>query len=98
MKTNVVNPGIFTLISRATCVDFDGSKRCVSVEDLRAAATNSSPLALAVPPWATEPVGELGKDHRRIEGLIAPGTFNVDPSAPPETILSNLIGAGRWST
>ncbi|MCA2265800.1 endolytic transglycosylase MltG [Mycobacterium marseillense] len=94
MKTNVVNPGIFTLISRATCVDFDGNKRCVSVQDLRAAATNSSPLALAVPPWATEPVGELGKDHRRIEGLIAPGTFNVDPSAPPETILSNLISAG----
>ncbi|OBF03531.1 endolytic transglycosylase MltG [Mycobacterium sp. 852002-10029_SCH5224772] len=94
MKTNVVNPGIFTLISRATCVDFDGDQRCVSAQDLRAAATNSSTTALAVPPWAVEPVTELGKDHRRIEGLIAPGTFNVDPSAPPETILSNLISAG----
>ncbi len=94
MKTNVVNPGIFTLISRATCVDFDGDQRCVSAQDLRAAATNSSTTALAVPPWAVEPVTELGKDHRRIEGLIAPGTFNVDPSAAPETILSNLISAG----
>ena len=94
MKTNVVTPGILTLISRSTCVDLDGDKRCVSADDLRAAAGNSTPLSLSVPPWATQPVAELGNDHRRIEGLIAPGTFNVDPSAPPQDILSKLIGAG----
>jgi UPF0755 protein len=94
MKTNAVNPGIFALISRATCVDLDGNRHCVSADDLRAAATDSSPVALAVPPWAIEPVNELGKDHRRIEGLIAPGTFNVDPSASAESILTGLISAG----
>ncbi|OBF07587.1 aminodeoxychorismate lyase [Mycobacterium sp. ACS4054] len=94
MKTNVVTPGILTLISRATCVTLDGDQHCVAVEELRAAATNGTPAALAVPPWAVEPFTELGKDHRRIEGLIAPGTFNVDPSAPAETILSGLISAG----
>ena len=94
MKTNKVNPGIFTLISRATCVDLDGNQHCVPVEELRAAATNSTPAALSVPPWAVEPFTELGKDHRRIEGLIAPGTFNVDPSASAQTILSGLISAG----
>jgi len=94
MKTNKVNPGILSLISRATCVDLDGNRRCVSVDDLRAAATNSSPATLAVPPWAIEPVTELGKDHRRIEGLIAPGTFNVDPSASAESILTSLISSG----
>jgi UPF0755 protein len=94
MKTNVVTPGILTLISRATCVDLDGNRRCVSVDDLRAAATNSSPKVLSVPPWAVEPVTELGNDHRRLEGLIAPGTFNVDPSASAQSILTNLISAG----
>jgi UPF0755 protein len=94
MKTNVRTPGILTLISRATCVDLDGNRRCVSVDDLRAAASNATPQALAVPPWAVEPVTELGKDHRRIEGLIAPGTFNIDPSAPAESILTSLISAG----
>ncbi|OBF44120.1 aminodeoxychorismate lyase [Mycobacterium sp. 852002-50816_SCH5313054-b] len=94
MKTNVSNPGIFSLISRATCVDLDGNKRCVSVDDLRAAASNGAPTTLAVPPWAVEPVTELGKDHRRIEGLIAPGTFNVDPSSSAESILTSLISAG----
>ncbi len=94
MKTNVLNPGIFSLISRATCVDLDGDRRCVSVNDLRSAASNGAPTALAVPPWAVEPVTELGKDHRRIEGLIAPGTFNVDPAASAESILTSLISAG----
>ena len=94
MKTNVVTPGILTLISRATCVDLDGTKHCVSVDDLRAAAGNSTPLSLSVPPWATQPVAELGTDHRRIEGLIAPGTFNVNPSNAPQDILSGLISAG----
>jgi UPF0755 protein len=94
MKTNVVNPGILTLISHATCVDLDGNKRCVSVDELRAAASNNPPGALSVPAWAVEPVTELGKDHRRLEGLIAPGTFNVDPSASAETILGDLISAG----
>jgi UPF0755 protein len=94
MKTNKVNPGIFTLISRATCVDLDGNRRCVSVDDLRAAASKTSPAALAVPPWAIEPVTELGNDHRRIEGLIAPGTFDIDPSASADAILTTLINAG----
>ena len=94
MKTNKVNPGILSLISRATCVDLDGNHRCVSPDDLRAAASNSTPTVLAVPGWAIEPVTELGNDHRRIEGLIAPGTFNIDPAASAESILTSLISAG----
>ena len=34
MKTNVVTPGILTLISRASCVDLDGNHRCVAQADL----------------------------------------------------------------
>jgi UPF0755 protein len=49
---------------------------------------------LSVPAWAVQPVTELGNDHRRIEGLVAPGTFNVDPLASAQDILANLISAG----
>jgi UPF0755 protein len=92
MKTNAVTPGILTLISRATCVDLDGNKHCVPVTDLRNAAGQvRPPTALSVPQWATEPVTAMGDDHRRIEGLIAPGTFNVNPSDSAESILAALI-------
>ncbi|OBK26981.1 endolytic transglycosylase MltG [Mycobacterium asiaticum] len=97
MKTNKTTPGILTLISRATCVDLDGNERCVSVADLRTAAGKSTPAALQVPDWAVEPVRELGDDHRRLEGLVAPGTFNIDPAASAETILASLINAGSMS-
>ncbi len=91
VKTNASTPGIFTLISRATCVDLDGDRRCVSVADLRTAAEKTAPAMLAVPGWAVAPVTRMGADHRRLEGLIAPGTFNINPSASPQKILETLI-------
>jgi UPF0755 protein len=91
VKTNAATPGVFTLISRATCVDLDGDRHCVPTADLRAAARDAAPASLAVPTWATLPMTRMGADHRRLEGLIGPGTFNVDPSASPQTILETLI-------
>ena len=79
VKTNNVTEGIFTLISNATCVDLDGDRRCVSADDLRDAASTASLAELSVPDWATKPVQAMGDDHRRLEGLIAPGAWDVDP-------------------
>ena len=93
VKTNDVTPGIFTMISKASCVDLDGDRRCVSVDDLRTAAENTPLTLLSVPAWALEPATRMGADHRRIEGLIAPGTFNVNPSGSPQAILETLISA-----
>ncbi len=91
VKTNAVTEGIFTLISQASCVELDGKKRCVPVDALRTAAQTAPAAALAVPDWANGPVAAMPNDHRRLEGLIAPGTWNVDPAAPPQDILSTLI-------
>jgi UPF0755 protein len=93
VKTNHVTPGIFTMIAKATCVELDGDKRCVSAADLRTAAEKTPLASLSVPAWAIEPVTRMGADHRRLEGLIAPGTFNVNPSGSPQTILETLISA-----
>jgi UPF0755 protein len=87
-----VTDGIFTLISEATCVPLNGQRKCVAAEDLRKVAEQAPPSVLNVPQWATQPVTALGKNHRRLEGLIAPGTWNVDPSASPQEILAKLVG------
>ncbi|MDT5273352.1 MAG: hypothetical protein QOG95_284 [Mycobacterium sp.] len=98
VKTNATTPGIFTMISNASCVDLDGDRHCVAATDLRTAAEKTAPAMLSVPPWAVEPVTGMGEDHRRLEGLIAPGTLNVNPSASPQAILETLISAsaGRY--
>jgi UPF0755 protein len=92
VKTNAVTDGIFSLISRATCVNLDGDRHCVSVNDLRKVAGSAEPSALSVPDWAMNAISALGNDHRRLEGLIAPGTWNIDPSASAQDTLSTLIG------
>lgn len=98
VKTNAVTDGIFTLISKASCVDLDDNRRCASAADLKAIAGTATPAALGVPQWAVGPVTTMGADHRRLEGLIAPGTWNIDPSATPQEILSTLIAgsAGQY--
>lgn len=93
VKTNAVTKGIFSLISDASCVELNGQRKCVSADDLRNAAGQGDPAALSVPGWATKPVTAMGNNHRRIEGLIAPGTWNVDPAGSPQEILASLIGA-----
>lgn len=87
-----VNAGIFSLISDASCVDLNGNRSCVPVKDLRAAAESGTLESLNVPDWAREGAGAVGNSHRRLEGLIAPGTWNIDPSASASQILSTLIG------
>ncbi|MFZ0834192.1 MAG: endolytic transglycosylase MltG, partial [Mycobacterium sp.] len=99
VKTNEVTEGILTLISRASCVQLDGNRRCVPVDQLRYVAGSEAPAALNVPSWAATQVAALGGDHRRLEGLIAPGAFDINPSWTPQQILSTLIGdsANRYA-
>jgi UPF0755 protein len=92
VKTNAVTDGVIGLISRATCVNLDGERHCVSVDELKQAAGTAAPAALSVPDWAMNAVTAMGDDHRRLEGLIAPGSWNIDPSATAQDILSTLIG------
>jgi len=89
--SGVVTEGIFTLVSDASCVDLNGTKKCVSAKDLRAAAEDGPLSSLKVPEWAIKGAGVMGQNYRRLEGLIAPGTWNVDPSASARDILSKLI-------
>jgi len=92
MKTNAVTPGVFTLIAEASCLELNGDRHCLNVQDLRRAAAAETPQALSVPEWALGPVTKMGHDHRRIEGLITAGTWNVDPTAPAPVVLSKVIG------
>jgi UPF0755 protein len=93
VKTNATTPGIFTMIANASCVELNGDKHCIAGADLRTAAEKTPLASLSVPSWAAASATAMGDDHRRIEGLIGPGTWNVNPSASPQEILESLISA-----
>lgn len=85
-------PGIFEMIAAATAVSVNGEQVGVSVEQLERAAADTSPAELGVPEWAQQNVQDLTGDHRRIEGLIAPGTWEtIDPRQQATQILRGLI-------
>ncbi|MGW0035661.1 endolytic transglycosylase MltG [Gordonia sp. NPDC003376] len=84
--------GIFQMISNQTAVQINGDRIGVSVEQLQQAAADGSVADLGIPQWAQAAFNALAGDHRRIEGLIAPGTWeSIDPHQSATEILKYLI-------
>lgn len=89
--------GVYSQISQVTCTD--GSDNCVGTEELEAVAASADLDTLGVPEWARAAVAARGEDSKRLEGLIAPGQYVVNPSHGAEEILTDLItrSAGQFN-
>lgn len=80
--------GIYSRISELTCED-EGN--CISVADLENVAATADLDELGVPEWARDAVTSRGEDSNRLEGLIMPGQYVVNPNATAEEIIQDLI-------
>jgi UPF0755 protein len=85
-----VTPGVLSLISQATCTTVDGAKKCVSVDRLRSTMATTDPATLGVPEWALDAVGKADP-KRRLEGLLVPGRYDVDPGTSALAVLQSLL-------
>ncbi|QRY83145.1 endolytic transglycosylase MltG [Tsukamurella tyrosinosolvens] len=93
-KDNKVAQGIFSQLSAATAHTVEGVKKQTPKADFVRVASSASVADLGIPEWAAATVTRLKGDHRRIEGLIAPGIWDqIDPSGTPIGILKQLITA-----
>lgn len=81
--------GIFSMISKVSCEQ--SQDHCISVEDLEHAAATVDPAELGVPEWAREAVASRGEDPKRLEGLIVPGQYVVNPQADATEVLRDLV-------
>ena len=82
-----VRYGIYSMIEGVTC----NEGNCVTTEDLERVAAEVDPAELGAPEWALEEVRARGNDPKRIEGLIAPGQYVLDPNMSAQEILTDLI-------
>ncbi|MGQ4597813.1 endolytic transglycosylase MltG [Nocardia sp. R6R-6] len=89
--------GIYRKIAEASCVGTGTNQKCVTYEQLDAAGASLDLSALGVPEWAIRGVQDCPDRTRQLEGLIAAGTWDFDPSAPPEQILRQLVTASAKS-
>ncbi|MFE1592168.1 endolytic transglycosylase MltG [Nocardia sp. NPDC058705] len=81
--------GIYRKIAEASCIGPE--PRCVTYEQLDAAGASLDLAALGVPAWAMQSVRDCPDRTRQLEGLIAAGTWDFDPSGTPEQILRQLV-------
>ncbi|HVV13028.1 endolytic transglycosylase MltG [Amycolatopsis sp.] len=85
-----VTPGVFSLLAKASCATLNGHSTCVSADDLRKQAQTADLSALGVPGWAAGIAGK-GTDSRRIEGLVAPGVYDVKPGWNASELLGFVL-------
>lgn len=82
--------GIYSMIADASCQGED-KESCVKKEDLEKVAATADLEALGVPEWARSDIEKRGDDPKRLEGLIAPGQYVLNPVMGAEEILTDLI-------
>lgn len=86
-----VTPGVLSQISQATCLgEADGEARCTGVDELRAAMASADPAAIGVPEWARAGFTSAAPE-RRLEGLVAPGPYDIDPRGTPQEVLADVL-------
>lgn len=97
VQTGAVKKGIYTLIAEASCVGPAASSRCISYDQLNEAGASADLGALGVPDWARDPVSHVPVRDRQLEGLIAAGSWNFDPTRSPTEILHQLVSSSAES-
>ncbi|MEV0292447.1 endolytic transglycosylase MltG [Nocardia sp. NPDC050710] len=97
VNTGARKEGIYTKIAAASCIGTGPEKKCVTYEQLDAAGASPDLVALGVPSWAEQSVRSAPDRSRQLEGLIAAGTLDFDPSGTPQQILNQLITASAES-
>ncbi|WP_054811469.1 endolytic transglycosylase MltG [Nocardia arizonensis] len=93
VNTGARKEGIYTKIAAASCVGTGAAQKCVTADQLAAAGASADLAALGVPSWAEQSVRAAPDRSRQLEGLIAAGTWDFDPSGTPQQIIKQLIGA-----
>ncbi|WP_018686201.1 endolytic transglycosylase MltG [Actinokineospora enzanensis] len=86
-----VTAGVLTLIAKASCAELNGTKTCVSVEDLRKVAETADLTALGVPEWAVADANRAPEPRRRLEGLVMPDVYEVKPGTSAEEVWQKLL-------
>ncbi|WP_063043159.1 endolytic transglycosylase MltG, partial [Nocardia pseudovaccinii] len=97
VNTGSRKDGIYRKIADASCVGTGTNQKCITYDQLDTAGAGADLNALGVPSWAEQRVRDVPDRTRQLEGLIAAGTWDFDPSGTPDQILKQLVSASARS-
>ncbi|WP_409181851.1 endolytic transglycosylase MltG [Amycolatopsis sp. VS8301801F10] len=86
-----VTPGVFSLMSKASCATLNGKSTCIPVEELRKTVADADLKAFGAPEWALADAGKALSKDKRLEGLIAPGVYDVKPGWTATELITDLV-------
>lgn len=94
-----VTPGYITAITQASCVPMDGVSNCFTADQLWQVEKTGDLTALGLPSWALAGVAAAPDPTKRLEGLLAPGDYNIPPGSTPQQALQVAITAStaNWN-
>ncbi|MPY99202.1 MAG: endolytic transglycosylase MltG [Actinophytocola sp.] len=84
--------GVFSQLSAASCTKLDGQSTCVSADQLSKVAAKADLTDLGVPKWLARGAASAPAD-RRLEGLVAPGLYDVKPGSSAEQLLTEVLSS-----
>ncbi|MFC3896754.1 endolytic transglycosylase MltG [Lentzea rhizosphaerae] len=84
--------GIYSQLAKASCTEKDGQKKCLTGDEIKAAAEQTDPVALGVPDWALADVKRAEPVHR-LEGLIMRGVYQVKPGVSAVELIRSVVVA-----
>lgn len=84
--------GIYSQLADASCTEKDGAKKCLTVDEIKAAAEQTDPVALGVPDWAIADV-KRAEPQYRLEGLIMRGVYQVKPGVSAVELIRSVVVA-----
>ncbi|MFI6094032.1 endolytic transglycosylase MltG [Lentzea sp. NPDC051213] len=82
--------GIYSQLADASCTEKDGVKKCLTGDEIKAAAEQTDPVALGVPEWALPDV-KRAEPLYRLEGLIMRGVYQVKPGVTAVELIRSII-------
>jgi UPF0755 protein len=82
---------VLSLISRAGRATLNGKETGPTPEEIRKAAETADLQALGAPSWAIPDASKAPEPRRRLEGLIVPGVYDVQPGLSAEELLKKVI-------
>jgi UPF0755 protein len=98
-KTQTV-PGYISQITEAACVPVNGQRNCFTADELWQVAETTLPSALGVPDWAESPIEQAPDRRSRLEGMILPGVYDIQPNSGAVETLRQVVSASaaRWNS
>lgn len=84
--------GVLSTLSAASCTELNGKSTCVSPRSLQRVAETTPLTSLGVPSWLAEGASKA-PTGRELEGLIAPGIYDVKPGWSARQLLTSVLSS-----